>query len=73
MASKQPKRSGVTSDLKSMAQTTYATRFVKTVLASVHSFLRLTSNVLSGSARVVCFAATKNGLVSAPGWKTLFH
>ena len=33
MASKQPQRSDLTSDLKFMTQTTYATMFVWTVLA----------------------------------------
>ena len=40
MASKQPWRQDLTSDFKSMAQTTYATMFVWIVLASVRSFLR---------------------------------
>ena len=34
MASKQPRRSNLKSDLKFMAQTTYATMFVWTVLTS---------------------------------------
>ena len=34
VASKQPRRSDLTSDLKSMAQTTYTTMFVWTVLTS---------------------------------------
>ena len=41
MASKQPWRSDLTSDLKFMAQTTYATMFVWTDLAVLKLFLHL--------------------------------
>ena len=41
MASKQPRRSDLTSDLKFMAQTTYATMFVWTDLAVLKLFLHL--------------------------------
>ena len=39
MASKQPRRSNLKSDLKCMAQTTYATMFVWTVLKLFFIFL----------------------------------
>ena len=41
MALKQPRRSDLTSDLKFMAQTTYATMFVWTDLAVLKLFLHL--------------------------------
>ena len=41
VASKQPRRSDLTSDLKFMAQTTYATMFVWTDLAVLKLFLHL--------------------------------
>ena len=62
MASKQPWRSDLTSDLKFMAQTTYATMFVWTDLAVLKLFLHLfrkKEEEESVSTRVVGFAATK--------------
>ena len=67
MASKQPWRSDLTSDLKFMAQTTYATMFVWTDLAVLKLFLHLFRRKKKkkeerkfGSPRPVGFAAGKN-------------
>ena len=67
MASKQPWRSDLTSDLKFMAQTTYATMFVWTDLAVLKLFLHLLGKKeeeerrrKSVSPRPVGFAAGKN-------------
>ena len=66
MACKQPRRSHLTSDLKYMAQTTYATMFVWTVLDLLLNFLRKKERKKEDertpliSTRVVGFAATKN-------------
>ena len=65
MASKQPRRSDLTSDLKFIAQTTYATMFVRTdlpVLKLFSIFLeeRKKEEEEFVSTRVVGFAATKN-------------
>ena len=61
MASKQPQRSNLKSDLKFMAQTTYATMFVWTVLTFFDHFDRRKKkkNQLT-STRPVGFAAGKN-------------
>ena len=63
MASKQPRRSDLTSDLKFMAQTTYPTMFVWTVLAlfgpNGGKKKEERKNPLT-STRVVGFAAPKN-------------
>ena len=61
MASKQPWRSDLTSDLKFMAQTTYATMFVWTVLAFFGQIIKKERKKEEFvSTRVVGFAATKN-------------
>ena len=57
MASKQPRRSDLNSDLKSTAQTTYATMFVWTVLVFFGQMIKKEEFV---STRVVGFATTKN-------------
>ena len=59
MASKQPQRSDLTSDLKIMAQTTYATKFVWTVFAFFGRNDGRKKEQLA-CTRVVSFAANKN-------------
>ena len=67
MASKQPRRSDLTSDLKFMAQTTYATMFVWTDLAVLKLFCIFLEEEerrrKSVSPRPVGFAAGKKILV----------
>ena len=66
MASKQPRRSDLTTDLKFMAQTTYATMFVWTDLAVLKLFCIFLEERKNeeedefASARPVGFAAGKN-------------
>ena len=56
MTSKQPQRSDLTSDLKYMAQTTYATMFVWSVLAFFRQMIKKEEFVSTG---VGGFTATK--------------
>ena len=63
MASKQPRRSHLTSDLKYMAQTTYATMFVWTVLDLLLNFVRKKEERKKDNSpllELLGFAATKN-------------
>ena len=57
MVSKQPRRTDLTLDLKSIIQITYSTMFVWTVLAF---FGTLTEERRTFASRVVGIAATKN-------------
>ena len=60
MASKQPRRSDLTSDLKFMAQTTYATMFVWTVWPSFGQMIKKERKKEEFvSPRPVCFPAGK--------------
>ena len=64
MAFKQPRRSNLKSDLKFVAQTTYATMLVWTVLAFFGQIIKKKDEFVS--ARPVGFAAGKNATTFRP-------
>ena len=76
MASKQPWRSNLKSDLKFMAQTTYATMFVRTDLAFFCIILERRRRRKFVSTRPVGFAPGKNNVKYGKQrkmWSAIFH